>query len=436
MKKLFFIISALFIFHWAEAIVVQKVYLKNGSVLNGYIQKQDKNDNITFCSENALICVSGKLATTTERVYKISDLDKSWIEWAEKNDAFNGIGDARTLTLNEVIANQNKDLEANDTVAVISEEKKDIKTKFKINYPVMKVKVLEKGFNIKYLELTPNTYNFSWDEVEAIKTDKRDKTALSGIDRIYLLNNGQRIQGQYAGESYNTISLYTNSGMVETFDIDNVRKIFYKPINPNQDIFEQSELVDVVKTKNNGPIEGIIVERNFEKGANYLVIQQKTGTSQIIKFTDVAEYSKKDNSVADYKPKFDVLLEEGELLINRVATDSVGVYKKDGILVLDSINKRVVIPKNGETTKIIVEYYNPRHLISDHLILVKVNKSLVKKKVIYGFSTDIFEMKKFAAKGVETSVNNTTKIEYLIEGQGVFALYDLNNKKAIPFIVK
>lgn len=432
MKKLFFIISALFIFHCAKAIVVQKVYLKNGSVLNGYIQKQDKNDNITFCSENALICVSGKQVTTTERVYRINDLDKSWIEWAEKNDAFSGIGDSRTLTLNEVIANQNNDSDVNDTVAVISENK----SKFKINYPVMKVKVLEKGLNIKYLELTPNTYNFSWDDVEAIKADKRDKTALSGIDRIYLLNNGQKIQGQYAGESYNTISLYTSSGMVETFDIDNVRKIFYKPINSNQDIFEQSELVDVVKTKNNGQIEGIIVERNFEKGANYLVIQQKTGASQMIKFTDVAEYSKKDNSVADYKPKFDVLLEEGELLINRVATDSVGVYKKDGILVLDSINKRVVIPKNGETTKIIVEYYNPRHLISDHLILVKVDKSLVKKTVIYSFSTDIFEMKKFAAKGVETSVNNTTKIEYLIEGQGVFALYDLNNKKAIPFIVK
>lgn len=432
MKKLFFIISALFIFHCAKAIVVQKVYLKNGSVLNGYIQKQDKNDNITFCSENALICVSGKHATTTERVYRINDLDKSWIEWAEKNDAFSGIGDSRTLTLNEVIANQNNDSDVNDTVAVISENK----SKFKINYPVMKVKVLEKGLNIKYLELTPNTYNFSWDDVEAIKADKRDKTALSGIDRIYLLNNGQKIQGQYAGESYNTISLYTSSGMVETFDIDNVRKIFYKPINSNQDIFEQSELVDVVKTKNNGQIEGIIVERNFEKGANYLVIQQKTGASQMIKFTDVAEYSKKDNSVADYKPKFDVLLEEGELLINRVATDSVGVYKKDGILVLDSINKRVVIPQNGETTKIIVEYYNPRHLISDHLILVKVDKSLVKKTAIYSFSTDIFEMKKFAAKGVETSVNNTTKIEYLIEGQGVFALYDLNNKKAIPFIVK
>lgn len=432
MKKLFFIISALFIFHCAKAIVVQKVYLKNGSVLNGYIQKQDKNDNITFCSENALICLSGKHATTTERVYRINDLDKSWIEWADKNDAFSGIGDSRTLTLNEVIANQNNDSDVNDTVAVISENK----SKFKINYPVMKVKVLEKGLNIKYLELTPNTYNFSWDDVEAIKADKRDKTALSGIDRIYLLNNGQKIQGQYAGESYNTISLYTSSGMVETFDIDNVRKIFYKPINSNQDIFEQSELVDVVKTKNNGQIEGIIVERNFEKGANYLVIQQKTGASQMIKFTDVAEYSKKDNSVADYKPKFDVLLEEGELLINRVATDSVGVYKKDGILVLDSINKRVVIPQNGETTKIIVEYYNPRHLISDHLILVKVDKSLVKKTVIYSFSTDIFEMKKFAAKGVETSVNNTTKIEYLIEGQGVFALYDLNNKKAIPFIVK
>ena len=104
---------------------------------------------------------------------------------------------------------------------------------------VVKVKVLEKGINIKYLELSPNTYTFNWSDVESIKADRRSKTALSGIDRIYQLQSGQEIRGQYAGESYNTLSLYTSSGMIETIDIDNVSKYFYKGINPNQNIFEQ-----------------------------------------------------------------------------------------------------------------------------------------------------------------------------------------------------
>lgn len=431
---LYIVLSVLYI-SMAKAIVVQKVYLKNGSVLNGYIQKQDKNDNITFRSESATICVSGKNATTTDRVYKISDLDKKWIEWAEKNDAFNGIGDSRTLTLNEVIFNHNNSYDTNDSVAVIDDDMGVFENEFKISHPsVMKVRVLEKGLKIKYLELTPNTYNFNWEDIESVKADKREKTVLSGIDRIYQLKNGQEVRGQYAGESYNTLSLYTNSGMVETFDIDNVIKYFYKPLNPNQDIIEQSELIDVVRTKSNGTYRGIIVERNFADGSNYLIIQQQTGASQMLKFSDITEYTKEENP--EYKPKFDILLKEGEVVINRVATDSVGVVKKGSTLFLDSINNKVTVPKESGNTKIIVEYYNPKHLSSDHLILVKVDKSVIKKKNVYSFSADIFDMKKFSAQGSETSVNNTTRVEYVVDGQGVFALYDQNNKKAMPFIVK
>lgn len=436
MKKIivYVVLSVLYI-SIAKAVVVQKVYLKNGSVLNGYIQKQDKNDNITFRSESAIICVSGKNATTTDRVYKINDLDKKWIEWAEKNDAFNGVGDSRTLTLNEVIFHHSNGYDDNDSIAVIDDDMGVFENEFKISHPsVMKVRVLEKGLNIKYLELTPNTYNFSWEDIESVKADKRDKTALSGIDRIYQLKNGQEVRGQYAGESYNTLSLYTKSGMVETFDIDNVTKYFYKPLNANQDIMEQSELVDVVRTKNSGTFRGIIVERNFVEGSNYLIIQQQTGASQMLKFADILEYTKEENS--EFKPKFDILLKEGEVVINRVATDSVGVVKKGSTLILDSINHKVVVPKESGTTKIVVEYYNPKHQSSDHLILVKVDKSIVKKKNVYSFSADIFDMKKFSAQGSETSVNNTTRVEYVVEGQGVFALYDQNNKKAMPFIVK
>lgn len=436
MKKIIGLIAlSVFCISSINAVVVQKVYLKNGSVLNGYIQQQDKNDNITFRTESATICISGKDATTTERTYKIGELDKNWIEWAEENDAFIGSGDSRTLTLNEIVFSHSNSYESVDSAAVYDGEDSFFENDFKVRHStVVKVKVLEKGINIRYLELTPNTYTFSWSDVEAIKADRRSKTALSGIDRIYQLKNGQEVRGQYAGESYNTLSLYTGNGMVETFDIDDVTKYFYKTINPNQNIFEQSELIDIVRTKNNGTFRGIIVERNFTEGNNYLVIQQQAGSSQMLKFADVAEYSKEENT--GYAPKFDVLLSPGEVLVNRVATDSVGVTKKESTLVLDSINLKIIVPKEGATTKIIVEYYNPQNLSSEHLLLVKVDKSIVKKKEVYSFSTDIYDMKRFLPVNTETSVNHTTKIEYNITGQGVFALYDQETKRAMPFIVK
>lgn len=435
MKKIFLTIVLIANCIISQATVIQKVHLKNGTVLNGYIQQQDKKDNITFRSESATICVNGKNASTTEKVYKISELDKKWIEWAEKNDAFIGTGDARTLTLNEITFSQNENYEFADTLMSDVSEASNFENDFKVRAStVVKVKVLEKGINIKYLELSPNTYTFNWNDVETIKADRRAKTALSGVDRIYQLQNGQEIRGQYAGETYNTLSLYTSNGMIETINIDNVAKYFYKGINPNQNIFEQSELVDVVKTKNNGTFRGVIVERNFTEGNNYLLIQHQTGSSQMLKFGDVAEYSKEENT--EYAPKFDIILKHGEVVVNRVATDSVGVTKKGSTLVLDSINMNVVVPKKGDMTKVAVEYYNPQHLSSEHLMMVKIDKNIVKKKNVYSFSTDIYDIKKFVPTSVETSVNHTTKVEYNLPGQGVFAIYDQQNKKAMPFIIK
>lgn len=430
MKKIFLsIILMAACFSTAKAIVVQTVYLKNGSVLNGYIQQQDKNENIIFRSDNATICIDGHNASTTEHVYKLNELDDEWVKWATENDAFVGTGETRTLILNEIVFAQEIGEQA-------KKEKGTFETDFKIRHSnIAKVKVLERGIVIKYLELTPNVYSFNWSDIESIKAEPRPKTMLSGIDRVYQLKNGQEIRGQYAGESYSTLSLYTTNGMIETFNLDDVTKYFYKAYNPSQTIFEQSELVDVVRTKNNGTFRGIIVERNFTSGNNYLLIQQQSGTSQMLKFIDVAEYSKEENSA--YTPKVDVLLKQGEVVINRIATDSVGVTKRGNVLTLDSINHQVAFSKdNSGTTKVIVEYYNPQHMTSDHLILVKLDRNIVKKKPVYSFSSDIYVMKKYPIFGTETSVNNTTKIEYRIPGQGVFALYDSSTRQAMPFIIK
>lgn len=437
MKKIVALfLSMLFLLH-VQAIVVQKVYLKNGSVLNGYIQKQDKNNNITFRSENAIICISGTNSTVTDRVTKIENLDKKWIEWAEKNDAFNGIGNSRTLILNDVLFNSSyKNNEMDSIATTIDKEDSSLFEKvFAVTHRnVTGVKVLEKGRYIKYLELIPNTYSFSWDDVVSIKAERRKKTDLSGIERVYQLTNGREVRGQYAGESRNTLSLYTEGGMVETFSIDNVNKYFYRPLNPNQNIMEQSELLDVVRTKDRGSYTGIIVERNFTSGGNYLVIQQQNGASQILKFSEILEYAKEENS--GYKPKYDVILKEGEVVVNRVAMDSVNVSKNGSTLFLDSINHKVVVPRVNGSMKIIVEYYNPKHLSSDHLLLVKVDKTTVRKKTAYSFSADIFEMKNYPAQGSETSVNNTTRVEYVVDASGIYALYDQRSKKAMPFIVK
>ena len=61
MKKILSFVTFVFVFFSsANAVIVQKIYLKDGSILSGYIQKQDGNGNLTFRSDNAEICLKSK----------------------------------------------------------------------------------------------------------------------------------------------------------------------------------------------------------------------------------------------------------------------------------------------------------------------------------------------------------------------------------------
>ena len=415
MKKILSImVAALAIAGSAEAVIVQKIYLKDGSVLSGYIQKQDDNGNLTIHSDVAEICLKSSQATiSNEKNYTESELDKNWVEWAEKNEAFEGTGNQRTLYLADVTSKSK-------TVA--------------------KVKIIERGELVRYLEMSPDIYTIPWKDVLAIKGEKRCKTALSGINRIFQLKSGMEFEGQYAEETDSLLTLYLNNGIRQSFKIDDVIKYTFRPINPNQDIFAQSELLNIVKTKNGNETKGIIIEQNYtsaKDSENYFLVQQPSGAIQSIKVSDILETRKEENPKFD--PKFDVLLKEGEVLINRQEVVMTGITEKGENSVLDSLSEKVVIKKDPQNnTRVTVEYRNANGANIEAYQVVKVNKieNKKEKKTMYGVSYRDLVNSTIRPVSVETSVNHTTKAEYIVGGQGTFALYDAKNKKAIPFIIK
>ncbi len=415
MKKILsLVVFALAFAGSAEAVIVQKIYLKDGSVLSGYIQKQDGNGNLTFHSDNAEICLKSKDATiSNEKNYSIKDLGKAWVDWAEKNEEFEGIGDNRTLFLADVTS----------------------KTK-----SVARVKILERGEVVKYLEMTPNTYLIPWKEVVSIKGEPRSKTALSGINRIYQLKSGMEFEGQYAEENDSMLTLYLGNRVRQSFKINDVVKYTFRPINPNQDIFAQSELLDVVMSKNGAETKGIIIEQNYtsnKDAENYFLVQQQSGAIQSIKVSEIAETRKEENPKFD--PKFDILLKEGDVVINRQEILMVDVKEKEENLVLDSIGSKVVIAKDANNnTKVTVEYRNAGGTNIETYQLVRVSKHTDKKgkETFYYFSYRDLVNATVRPVSLETSVNHTTKAEYIVGGQGIFALYDAKSKKAIPFTIK
>ena len=415
MKKILSImVAALAIAGSAEAVIVQKIYLKDGSVLSGYIQKQDDNGNLTIHSDVAEICLKSSQATiSNEKNYTVGELDKNWVEWAEKNEAFDGTGNQRTLYLADVTSKSK-------TVA--------------------KVKIIERGELVRYLEMSPDIYTIPWKDVLAIKGEKRCKTALSGINRIFQLKSGMEFEGQYAEETDSLLTLYLNNGIRQSFKIDDVIKYTFRPINPNQDIFAQSELLNIVKTKNGNETKGIIIEQNYtsaKDSENYFLVQQPSGAIQSIKVSDILETRKEENPKFD--PKFDVLLKEGEVLINRQEVVMTGITEKGENNVLDSLSEKVVIKKDPQNnTRVTVEYRNANGANIEAYQVVKVNKieNKTEKKTMYGVSYRDLVNSTIRPVSIETSVNHTTKAEYIVGGQGTFALYDAKNKKAIPFIIK
>ncbi len=426
MKKIFSVFFFLLAFSgMAKAVIVQHLTLKNGTVMHGYMQ-QAVNGKLTFHSDEALVMVNNVKIHSTEQQVSIAHLDSAWINWAEKNDAFIGVGEKRTMALNTITFES--DASKADSSFIYNLKQKSSLTN---------VKILEEGVNLKYLELTPNIYTFTWNDVASIKIDRRPKTALTGIDCIYKLRSGEEYDGQPAGETANTLSLYLKNGMIRSFNIADVVKYTFHPINPDIDIFQQSELLDVVNT-HSGPIKGIIIEQNYSSqkdSENYILVQQESGAIQSIKMSDYEGSMKEENP--KFKMLCDVLLKEGEFQVNRKHFKMVQVKEDKDFLVLDSLCLTNLIDKAADgRTRVCVEYSQAGAANVEKYQLVKVSKADVKKKVYYGFSYKDLVNNIVRPQEISTSVNQTTKVEYFVNGQGVYALYDAAKHCAIPIIIK
>ena len=86
----------------ANAIIVQKMVLKNGTVLSGYIQQQDGGKTMTFRTEEAIVYVDNSIVSISENIVSVNSLNKKWKEWAEENDAFSTRNGVNELALNNL----------------------------------------------------------------------------------------------------------------------------------------------------------------------------------------------------------------------------------------------------------------------------------------------------------------------------------------------
>ncbi len=405
MKKIFLILTLFAaICGNVSAVVTQKIFLKNGSVLNGFIQQQDTLGNLTVRTDSATICLSKELFNVSDDTGKVN---------------VNGF------------AHENKG-------------KDSISSRF-LNHLSRKqfgnVRIIEKGVVLKFVDLTVNEYAISWEDVVSITAEKRPANLLSGIKRRYYLKSSREVEGEYAGETQNTISLYQKD-IIETINFSEVNRYTISKLNQEQEIFEQTPLLDVVQKKRGESIQGLIVEQNYsnEKDEdNYITIMRRGEMPQVVKISEIKSISKECN--IDYKPIYDTILGKGEILINRKPVEYVNIVekkvKKEELLALDSLSYKVQIPRgNDGKTKLTIEYRDDDSVSVDEFKLVKVTKMEIKSQIVYAFKYKDVVASPFSAQGMGTSMNKTRTLEYEVAEKGVYVLYDAKRRRAIPIIVK
>ena len=86
----------------------------------------------------------------------------------------------------------------NDTVVLDSAVVRETNTPLYSNWNVVprKVRILEKGEVIKYLDFTPNSYYLDWKDIQAIKRAPRATTDLTGLIDVVALRTGEKYEGQ------------------------------------------------------------------------------------------------------------------------------------------------------------------------------------------------------------------------------------------------
>lgn len=388
------------------------VVLKDGTELTGYISRQRPGENFTFSTSKAVVFLPNKeVKSIVENEVKLNALSAEWKKWAEDNNAFRGEGNNRTLLLSDIITNKGA---------------------------VNRVRVLEKGAKVRYLELSPNTYSLSWDTIEVVKADKRPRLLLSGINRRYKLASGMEYEGQYVEEvPGETMSLLCDNGVVEVFNTEEVLKDNRFKINPNQTLLEQSEFIDIVQLKNGLSYRGVIFERNFsesnENANDYLLIQLDNGSTTSLNLADIVEYRKEKNP--SYKPLTDIELAEGEAAINRNMGTLIPTKEVSGMVTVNVDSLKISIPYS--TPQSISAEFNMDNSKAQQLKLIRIKKYQTKKgkKAYYGFTFEDMVKNAVLPKSVETSVNGISKLEYTLPNgvSGLYGVYDPLSSKIIIF---
>ena len=417
---------------------IETVELCDGSLLEGYISEQVPGKSLTFTASCATIMIpSQSVASIVDYPMEYASLSADWKQWTDEN--LNGTD---RLVLSDILLNEEKSTPAlaSDS-AVVADKRRWIPAYLKSS--PHKVRILEKGASVKYIDFTPQTFRLQWSDVRCIFHSRRSDLALSGLNSIIRLkDNHQEYKGEIVEQILSKqIRLLKDDGVVEVINANQIAVIRKEKLNPNQNIFEQSVLLDQVYTQENECLTGLIVEQNFvhtkEKPASFRVIDLK-GKSYVIPFTKVIKYGRFLNS--DYQLQTDVILDDTTVLINRKKVQFTEFEQDEtAFLYAKDLSKIVTLDKNKLEGGNIFTLELKESTAADYSMIravVKLNKEKKKNKQMIGFTYENFAIYSTRASEQTCSVNGTLRLKFVVDNPGWYVLYLPRWRKGIVCLVK
>lgn len=409
----------------------QTITLKDGTVYEGYISKQDHTTgqgDISYSRMTKTIPSEDVQGMRTEK-REFGSLPKEWQDWAMENNKVETIGNDRVVSLTNMTV---KGRSSRDYYILISGAK--FLTAFTISEGIEPCKM---------------------SEIASIRKPERDNTLLIDIDDIVQTDNATYtgvILEQIPGVSFTVWNKSDHS--VHRVDYADVRSVGKSRFNRDYSIWDQTPYLERVNLKNGTTGTGLVIENSFGDDMNIL-FAEKNGDgmdTRQYKYDDILYIQRFRNP--DYTPVYDIVLCEGESRINRDSTllkiETIQLMSKDSgkFFVIDPAKMEHVAKVKREnvfietnTTDVSDIYIAKALLLKDIPLSLlpskdkdevqpsekklknnKKKKETEKTTNVYGYTyTTLFESE-IEAKSI-TSINGTTKISFILPEPGIYFIY-------------
>lgn len=374
---------------------VEQIYMKSGSVVEGYIAEQKPGKYITIQTTKATIVAnSDSLQNKVIEKIPIESLSDEWREWAEKNNKYVDNNGVKQLELSTLEFNNSK---------------------------YANVYVLEKGSIIKFLDLTPNQYRFVWGDMYRTVKSKRPDNLFSGLKEVLVLNDKSTVSGQiieqFPGKD---LKIATDNDEVLSFKFSQVKQIKTEKLTEKLTLWSQIQLLDKITVKGeSSELIGFISSRTLGKE---LIFEFEDGKKRTIRQNQVNSYAKIPND--KYVPIYDKVLKEGDILFNGKPAYFVTLQTQGQYLLLgETVSAQLSVGKMVCIEAKLADSNTPISLVKAHMENIILPNGKKKEQCSWPVITYQDLVQSHIAISREITPLGNVKVSFVVKEIGDYVLY-------------